>query len=86
MVKGSCNLDFLWVTWIIDLAADQACVADHLKSYRELFGIRPIGLLFSNLRVAANKQNGTKFAFSLVRLLQDLSKKLDIGHKLSWTK
>ena len=39
-------------------------------------------LLSSKLRVAANKQDG-QIAFSLVRLLQDLSEKLDIGHKLS---
>ena len=37
MVKGSCILDFLQLTWIIDSAADQGCVDDHLKSYGELF-------------------------------------------------
>ena len=31
VVKGSCNLNFLGFTWIIDLAADQACVADRLN-------------------------------------------------------
>ena len=40
-------------------------------------------VLSSKLRVVANKQDWTKFAFCLVRLLQDLSEKLDIGRKLS---
>ena len=78
MVKGSCNLDFLRLAWIIDEAADRVVYSNDRWSIDE-------GRSTCCLQNYGWQQTDKigQIAIFLVRLLQDLSEKLDIGHKIS---